>query len=424
MNYIRHLNAFFSVVRGDSRLTSSHVSLYMALFQYWNFNRFQNPFPVYRDTMMQLSKIGSKNTYHKCIKELHLASYIVYHPAVSKYQPVKISMIRLDTKLIESKYQQLDMFSSNLSSPLPPSPAGECRGEVGVGSPNIAPLHVPNPTPASPDTCPNNGTVYVPNLTDTSTDNGTTQVPKMGHLIKQNILKKRETPTHKIFERNKKIQNAVNNLPHVPNMGHTEHKQESSKALFEACDHSSRSALIPTLSEVEEFFRANNYPKTEAKKFYNHYKAIGWKIQGVAPIEDWKALVEKWMINSKKWEPANGDKSRSSGEADRERSDIQGLYQQFLQAKKIFSLIHPEHFDEINLQLTEKIMEEAFKERINQVSGTNNHSLNQLWQAYLSNKPDNPLLQKDNPNLIAVAKRLAVLNHFKIQKQNGVTSLS
>ena len=101
MNYIRHMNAFFTLIKNETGLTSSHISLYMALFQYWNFNRFQNPFPVYRDTMMQLSKIGSKITYHKCIKELHLASYIVYHPSISKYQPVKISMIRLDTKETE-----------------------------------------------------------------------------------------------------------------------------------------------------------------------------------------------------------------------------------------------------------------------------------------------------------------------------------
>src|SRR5688500_1091583 len=55
MNYIRHLNTFFSHVKTDTRLTSSHVSLYMALFQYWNFNRFQNPFSIYRENIMQLS---------------------------------------------------------------------------------------------------------------------------------------------------------------------------------------------------------------------------------------------------------------------------------------------------------------------------------------------------------------------------------
>lgn len=390
MNYIRHLNAFFSVVRCDKRLTSSHVSLYMALFQYWNFNRFQNPFPVYRDTMMQLSKIGSKNTYHKCIKELHLASYIVYHPAVSKYQPVKISIIRLDTKLIESKYQQLDMFTPNLPSPLPPSPDGEGRGEVGVGSPNMLSPNVPNPTPASPDTSPKNGTVYVPNLTDTSTVNGTTQVPKMGHYIKLNIIKERETPTHKIFERNKKIQNAVNNLAHVPK------------------------SIPVDFKEVEAFFQLNNYPKTEAKKFFNHYKAIGWKIQGVAPIEDWNALVEKWMENAKKW-----NKEEQATSKDKPQNDINFLYESFLEGKKISHLIQPGHFDELKLKLTDQIIQEALKERINQLTGTNQHSLNQLWDAYLHGDEKNELLIKDKSNLINLAKRIAVLKHFQQQKPSS-----
>ena len=393
MNYIRHLNAFFSVARCDNRLTSSHVSLYMALFQYWNFNRFQNPFPVYRDTMMQLSKIGSKNTYHKCIKELHMASYIVYHPAISKYQPVKISMIRLDIKETETKYNQLDMFA----------PAGKQSSSM-TGS---------NPTEQNPPLregdfgggfSPNSETQQVSNLTAASTDINTPQVPKLGHLIKPNILKKRETPAHKIFERNKKIQNALNNLAHVPNVGHTER---------------SRSVPIPTLSEVEEFFKASNYATTEAKKFFNHYKAIGWKIQGVAPIEEWKALVEKWMENAKKW---NREEHPASKE--QPKNDINYLYESFLEGKKIFYLIQPTHFDELKLKLTDQIMQQALKERINQVSGTNNHSLNQLWQAYLSNNREDQLLQIDKPNLIALAKRFAVINYFKNQQQAGITVLS
>src|ERR1044071_2395558 len=110
MNYIRHLNAFFSFVRSDNRLTSSHVSLYIALFNYWNFNRFQNPFSIYRENIMQLSKL-SKNTYHKCLKELHEAKYIYYHPSPSKFQAVRISIVRLyQEEEVQSPYKQLDLF--------------------------------------------------------------------------------------------------------------------------------------------------------------------------------------------------------------------------------------------------------------------------------------------------------------------------
>ncbi|MBK7433507.1 MAG: hypothetical protein IPI66_06075 [Chitinophagaceae bacterium] len=252
MNYIRHLNAFFSFISTDTRLSASHVSLYMALFQYWNFNRFQNPFPIYRDNMMRQSKIGSKNTYHKCIKELHEAKYIYYHPSPSKFLPVKVSLARLDVQEEPvSRYKQLDLFNE----------------ENGVS------------------VCPNNGTDSVPILTATCTDFDTVPVPKMGHNIKHKHFNKTESkpPSQKIFDKNEKLSEEINRLGGVPNSVHTE---------------SSRSAIAPTLSEVEEFFKLNNYPNSEANKFYNHYKAIGWKIKGITPIEDWNALAEKWMLNS------------------------------------------------------------------------------------------------------------------------------
>mgnify|MGYP001552641272 CR=1 FL=1 len=62
MNYIRHLHAFYQSIKKDDNLTAMHVTLYLALFQYWNYNRFQNPFPVHRGDIMELSKIKTKNS--------------------------------------------------------------------------------------------------------------------------------------------------------------------------------------------------------------------------------------------------------------------------------------------------------------------------------------------------------------------------
>ena len=65
MNYIAHLTAVMERIAQDERLNPSHVSLYLALFQFWNMNRFKNPISIHREDTMRLSKIGSKNTYHK-----------------------------------------------------------------------------------------------------------------------------------------------------------------------------------------------------------------------------------------------------------------------------------------------------------------------------------------------------------------------
>ena len=307
---------------------------------------------------MQLSKIGSKNTYHKCIKELHHAKYIFYHPAPSKFQVVRISVIRLDIEPEQkTSYKQLDLFPAKESLPLK---GGDLEGGFGTDI----------------------DTGNVPKLGRTSTDFDTDTVSKMGHSYKPNINKQRETPIHEFFERNKKIQNAVNDLGSVSKMGH-----------------------VPILPEVEQFFAERNYPVEEAIKFFNHYKALEWKLQGRTPILDWKPLVEKWMQNAKKWD----DKKQPASDPVK---DIQYLYDSFLEGKNIFKYLLPKHFDQLKLELTNEILQQAWKQRINQVCGTNQHTMDLIWQAYLTNDINNELVKKDQPNFIALAKRLAVINHF------------
>jgi len=92
MNYITHLSAVMEKIRSDNRLNASHVSLYLALFQFWNVNRFNNPISIHREDTMQLSKIGSKNTYHKCISELSEWGFVKYLPS---HNPLKGSLIHM-----------------------------------------------------------------------------------------------------------------------------------------------------------------------------------------------------------------------------------------------------------------------------------------------------------------------------------------
>jgi len=351
MNYIRHLNAFFSFVRNDERLACSHVSLYLALFQYWNFNRFQNPFPVYRINLMQLSKIGSKNTYHKCVRHLHDAGYIIYHPPASKFQVVQISMRRLDLKEEEQvMYKQLDLFSTN------------------------------------------NDTGSVPNLTVAGTENDTGTVSKMGHSINnKHFIKESKQLPQIIFKKNEKLGKQINDLAGVPKLVHHP----------------------VAIAEVEEFFIQNNYPVEEAKKFFNHYKSIGWKIKGITPIEDWNAAAHKWMINAGKYENEKPEQPAVQAK------DVESLYKLFLAGQNIFKHITAEHFAELKFELSEEIMQHAWQERINQLTGSNQNSILQLLQAYEANKENDAILLKDKDNLISLAKRISVLKYFLQQKQNS-----
>ena len=97
MNYIRHMTGFFIRLSEDQRMTPLHISLYMALFQIWNLNRFQNPFTIARDQMMQLSRIGSVNTYARCIRQLQEWGYIRYVPTSNMYVGSHVTCISFDT---------------------------------------------------------------------------------------------------------------------------------------------------------------------------------------------------------------------------------------------------------------------------------------------------------------------------------------
>lgn len=92
MNYIGHLTGVFARFNDDQRLNPSHVSIYYALFQYWNVFRFCKQFYVQREEIMQASKIGSLSTYHKCIRELSDWNYILYMPSKN---PLKGSQIKM-----------------------------------------------------------------------------------------------------------------------------------------------------------------------------------------------------------------------------------------------------------------------------------------------------------------------------------------
>ena len=89
INYIKHLNGVFEHFSKDNRLNPTHISLYIALFQLWNSNFFRQEFYINREEVMQYAKIGSKSTYHRCIKELSHWNYILYIPHIILLKGVK-----------------------------------------------------------------------------------------------------------------------------------------------------------------------------------------------------------------------------------------------------------------------------------------------------------------------------------------------
>lgn len=81
----------------DDRLHATHVSLYISLFTLWNLNRFENPISINREEVMKISKIGSRNTYHKCLRDLDDYGYLKYEPSHNPLKGSRINMLNFDT---------------------------------------------------------------------------------------------------------------------------------------------------------------------------------------------------------------------------------------------------------------------------------------------------------------------------------------
>lgn len=139
-NYIRHLNAFFARVRRDDRLHALDISLYMALFQIWNQQKFQDSFPILRSEVISLCRIGSLNTYTKCLKHLNKLGYIQYKPSSQLREKSVISIMLLE--IVPQSSVKIEPDSRSISAPPPVANLGHINKHINsktIGSVNPPP---------------------------------------------------------------------------------------------------------------------------------------------------------------------------------------------------------------------------------------------------------------------------------------------
>lgn len=55
------------------------------------------------------------------------------------------------------------------------------------------------------------------------------------------------------------------------------------------------------INEVKEYFKLNNSNEEEAFKFFNHFESNGWKVSGRAPMKNWKAGANSWIMRAKQF---------------------------------------------------------------------------------------------------------------------------
>lgn len=255
MNYIKHLTGFFEKVAIDKTLNPTHVSLYMSLFQFWNCSRFKNPISISRDEVMRISKISSKATYHKCLKNLHSQGYINYEPS---YNPFKGSHVYL----------------FNFSDDLKPTPKSE-KIKVPKNEPvfELVNEQVVNKLYTGGGTSNETGTEqalvsYINN----------TNIPNISNDLK--IVN--------LDEQAKKNEIDDEFLKNV--------SDEKEKKLREK-----KKDFAPTIENVKAYFLNQNFPELEAIKFFNYFSSNGWLVGGKTPMVNWQASAQNWILNAPKF---------------------------------------------------------------------------------------------------------------------------
>ncbi|MES2331143.1 MAG: hypothetical protein V4539_16180 [Bacteroidota bacterium] len=74
------LAAFFDTIADDPRITTAHVSVYLAMMSERDIRGDPQTLAIERTRIMQLAKINARSTYDKVIHDLAQFGYIKYYP--------------------------------------------------------------------------------------------------------------------------------------------------------------------------------------------------------------------------------------------------------------------------------------------------------------------------------------------------------
>jgi hypothetical protein len=243
MNYIKHLTGFFIRIASEETIYPTHISLYIALFQSWNINRFKNPISISRDEMMKASRIASKATYHKCIKELQSMGFIDYLPSYNPYSGSEVIIHDLSDRKAVFKNQTSSIIAQTITI----NNQANGNDTEQVNEPNI----------------------YNNNKTS------------------KNIKNISIDTNFKIFNENEFLE--------------VEKKEKKSSAKKKEKVFISNDIEKPSLELVKAYFKQEEYSEFEAERFYNYYTSNGWLIGGKTKMIDWNAAARNWMLNTTKF---------------------------------------------------------------------------------------------------------------------------
>ena len=256
MNYIRHLTGFYDKIQQDERLNPTHISLYLALFQFWNINHFQNPISISRNEMMRLSKISALGTYHKCIKELQNFGYIEYIPSFNPYKGSLVNLYNFENSEVQNLNKRNTKKRTTIKQEM-----NNSRIKIETG----------------------NRQALIPSINNTNISNNKTIVNPPETVIARNEAKRNDEA----------IPGSYIAIPKIAQQNEESQSTDNDQPTTKFCP--------PHISEIKMYFAEKDAPSEEAEKFFNHYESNGWLVGGKSKMKNWQAAARNWLLNSKKF---------------------------------------------------------------------------------------------------------------------------
>ena len=295
MNYIKHLTGFFEKVSADYDLNPTHISLYMAIFQLWNQNRFQNPISISRDELMRISKIASTATYHKCMKDLTEREYVIYKPSFNPFKGSILEVCNLDfyTKPVPKK--ELKKRATKSKNDQVIEQVNEQVTKQVLNKHQTSSKHVPYINIIN-----NTNSINLDKQEISKNENKLNFTNSIFDEVKESDLKFEKEKEMLAFDNTDKKQTEKSCQKKLREKKKKNFSNDSSVISSEVEKPISKQSK-PTLEETQIYFLEKNFPEIEAQRFFNYFESNGWLVGGRTKMKDWKAAARNWMLNAKKF---------------------------------------------------------------------------------------------------------------------------
>ena len=314
MNYIKHLTGFFNKISNENAINPTHISLYLALFQCWNVNRFKNPTGISREEIMKASKINSKATYHKCMKELEALGFMEYLPTYNPHSCSNVIMVNFSDVL--NNRPKFEPFTSSKNKPF--QNLTYSKNEQVIEQVNYDNSLKSNNLKSSQN--PKLNFEPVQNKTRLKNEQHIEQVDEQVYIdnnktytntinkdidTKSEILNAENSNTAPEEKEEMHFAFADDNRQMLKKFDDSEKKQ-TEKDRQNSCakkEEANNNGITPSIEMILEYFAFKESSETEANKFFNYYSSIGWLVGGKTKMKDWKASARNWIMNQNKFQP-------------------------------------------------------------------------------------------------------------------------